>query len=180
MQSLAFLTPGFWTFQWKRHDGVSEGGRGKGLEIWSPGSSFIEALFEQWWNKSIWCCSVTKSDFSGGASGKEPVCLCRSRNRRGFDPCVGKIPWRWAWQRTPVLLHGESHGQRRLSAIGSQRVGHNWSDLAHMHSYEVVSDSPQPHGLQHARRLSPPLSPGVCSDTCPWSQWCYLTICLSC
>ena len=22
----------------------------------------------------------------------------------------------------------------------------------------------------------PPLSPGVCSDPCPWNQWCYLTI----
>ena len=25
---------------------------------------------------------------------------------------VGKIPWRRKWQRTPVLLHGEFHGQR--------------------------------------------------------------------
>ena len=34
----------------------------------------------------------------------------------------------------------------------------------------------QPHGLQHARLLSPPLSPGVCSNSCPLSWWCYLTI----
>jgi len=33
-----------------------------------------------------------------------------------------------------------------------------------------------PHGLQHARLLCPPLSPGVCSDSCPLSWWCYLTI----
>ena len=26
----------------------------------------------------------------------------------GFDPWVGKIPWRRAWQRTPVFLPGES------------------------------------------------------------------------
>ena len=32
----------------------------------------------------------------------------------GFDPWVGKIPWRRKWQPTPVLLPGESHGQRRL------------------------------------------------------------------
>ena len=31
------------------------------------------------------------------------------------------------------------------------------------------------HGLQHAR-LSCPLSPGVCSDSCPLSWWCCLTI----
>ena len=33
--------------------------------------------------------------------------------RWGFDPWVGKIPWRRAWQPTPVFLPGESHGQRR-------------------------------------------------------------------
>ena len=39
-------------------------------------------------------------------------------------------------------------------------------------SYWVVSDSLQPHGLQHTRLLWPP-SPGVCSNSCPLS---YLTI----
>ena len=33
-----------------------------------------------------------------------------------------------------------------------------------------------PNGLQHSRLPSPSLSPGVCSDSCPLSQWCYLTI----
>ena len=33
-----------------------------------------------------------------------------------------------------------------------------------------------PHGLQRARLLCPPLSPGVCANSCPLSQWCYLTI----
>ena len=33
-----------------------------------------------------------------------------------------------------------------------------------------------PRGLQHTRLLCPPLSPGVCSNSCPFSQWCYLTI----
>ena len=33
-----------------------------------------------------------------------------------FDHWVGKIPWRRAWQPTPVLLPGESHGQRSLRA----------------------------------------------------------------
>ena len=32
-----------------------------------------------------------------------------------FDPCFGRFPWRRAWQPTPVLLHGESHGQRSLA-----------------------------------------------------------------
>ena len=33
-----------------------------------------------------------------------------------------------------------------------------------------MSDSLQPHGLP-----CPSLSPGVCSDSCPLSQWCYLS-----
>ena len=33
-----------------------------------------------------------------------------------------------------------------------------------------------PHELQHARFPCPSLSPRVCSDSCPLSQWCYSTI----
>ena len=33
-----------------------------------------------------------------------------------------------------------------------------------------------PHELQHARLLWLSLSPGVCSNSCSLSQWCYLTI----
>ena len=53
-------------------------------------------------------------DFSGGASVKEPGCQCRPGKRLGFEPWVGKIPWRRAQQPTPVFLPGESLGQRSL------------------------------------------------------------------
>ena len=36
--------------------------------------------------------------------------------------------------------------------------------------YSVVSDSLQPHGLQHARLPCPPPSPGACSNSCPLSR----------
>ena len=39
-----------------------------------------------------------------------------------------------------------------------------------------MSDSLWPHGLQHIRLPCPSLSPGVCSDSCPLSRECYLTI----
>ena len=52
--------------------------------------------------------------FPGGASGKDLTCRCRRCKRRGFSPRVGKIPWRRAWQPTPVFWPGESHGQRSL------------------------------------------------------------------
>ena len=67
-------------------------------------------------------------DFPGGASGKESVCQCRRRKRCRFDPWVGKIPWRRAWQPTLVSLPRESHGQRSLvgySPWGRKESGMN-------------------------------------------------------
>ena len=64
--------------------------------------------------------------FPGGASGKEPACQCRRHKRGGFDPWVGKIPWRKAWQPTPVFLPRESHRQRSLE--GYCPWGHKESD----------------------------------------------------
>ena len=43
-------------------------------------------------------------------------------------------------------------------------------------SRSVASDSLQPHGLQPTRLLCPSLSPRVCSNSCPLSQWGHLTI----
>ena len=40
--------------------------------------------------------------------------------RRGFNPWVGKIPWRRARLPAPLLLPGESHGQRSLAGYGPQ------------------------------------------------------------
>ena len=34
----------------------------------------------------------------------------------------------------------------------------------------------QPHGLQHARLPCPSPTPGPCSNSCPLSRWCHLTI----
>ena len=43
-------------------------------------------------------------------------------------------------------------------------------------SHSVVSDSLQPHELQHARPPCPSPTPGVHSDSRPWSQWCHPAI----
>ena len=42
--------------------------------------------------------------------------VCLQCWRSGFDPWVGKSPWRRKWQPTPVFLPGKSHGQRSLVA----------------------------------------------------------------
>ena len=44
-------------------------------------------------------------------------------------------------------------------------------------SHSVVSNSLQPHGLQHTRLLPcPSPTPGAYSNSCPLSQWCHPTI----
>ena len=47
-------------------------------------------------------------------SGKEPVCNAGAPEDMGSVPGFRKMPWRKAWQPTPVFLPGESHGQRSL------------------------------------------------------------------
>ena len=71
----------------------------------------------------VHCHQAVRSCFLDGSVVKT-ACQCRRRKRRTFDPwvckrctfdpSVGKIPWRRAWQPTPVFLPGESHGQRSL------------------------------------------------------------------
>ena len=70
----------------------------------------------------IFSCSIWDLGFPGGSADKE------SARRPGFDPLVGRIPWRRAWQPTPVFLHGESlqtEEPSELQSMGSQRVGHD-------------------------------------------------------
>ena len=41
---------------------------------------------------------------------------------------------------------------------------------------QLCPDSWPPHGLQHARPPCALPTPGVCSNSCPLSQWCHPTI----
>ena len=79
--------------------------------------------------------------FPGGTSGKElPMHLpMQEASRHGFDPWVGKIPWRIKWQPTPVFLPGESHGQRNL--VGYSPWGCKESDTteASEHAHTSVA-----------------------------------------
>ena len=43
-------------------------------------------------------------------------------------------------------------------------------------SHSVMSNSLQPHGMQHTRLPCPSPSPGACSNSCPLNRWCQPTI----
>ena len=62
--------------------------------------------------------------YSGGSVVKN---LPAKAGDPGFDPWVGKFPWRRKWQLTPVFLPGKSQEQRSLA--GYSRWGRKMSNV---------------------------------------------------
>ena len=77
-------------------------------------------------NSFYFCKKQTFIGLPWWLSGKESACQCRRHRRRGFNPCIRKIPWGREWKPAPVFLPGESHGQRSLAGYNPQ--GQNESD----------------------------------------------------
>ena len=63
--------------------------------------------------------------FPCGSAGKKKS-ACNAKGL-GFNPWVGKIPWRRERLPTQVFWPGEVHGLY----MGSQRVGHDWATFTH-------------------------------------------------
>ena len=72
-------------------------------------------------------------------------CHWRRCKRREFDPWVRKIPWRKAWQSTPVFLPGESHGQRSL--VGYDPWGHKEWDTTKAIEHTCIPNTQ--HSILH-------------------------------
>ena len=88
-------------------------GRAPGREVGDSFENIIEINIDEIWFSQL---NVGVGSFPGGASDKEPTCQCRKRKRPKFDPWVGEILWRRAWQPTPIFVPGECHGERSLWA----------------------------------------------------------------
>ena len=84
--------------------------------------------------------------------------LCLQCGRPGFDPWVGKIPWRRKWQPTPVFLPGESHGGAwRATVHGVAKSRTRLSDFTFTFHFQIWMATnlnsrvfPQGLGLPHA------------------------------
>ena len=99
-------------------------------ERWTPldQSSLATLTLSGVWHPWVW-------GFPGGASGKEHSCQCRRHRDIGLIPGWGRSPggghgthssilaWRIPWTEEPG----------GLQSIGSQRVRHNWNNLARTH-----------------------------------------------
>ena len=70
--------------------------------------------------------------------------------------------------------------RRSKGLDGKGWVGWNcrgpWKKWAVQSSHSVISDSLQPHGLQHTRLPCPSPTPGAYSNSCPSHRWCHPTI----
>ena len=110
---------GGWGLTW---EGFEEAGRELvvlGVESWEPsqgascrlsrGTGWSEAVSSSLLH--IWCASLL---FQGSPVWLRQLRICLQCGRPGFDPWVGKIPWRREWLPTPVFWPGEYRGQRSL------------------------------------------------------------------
>ena len=83
---------------------------------------------------------------------KNPNPTPTNAGRRGINPWVRKISWRRVWQPTPILLPGESHGQRSLTGCSSQGCTKSDTTEATQHVC-VVTPKQKPKGnTQKTRR----------------------------
>ena len=90
-----------------------KGGMGDGIPVLPP-----------WlWPWDLVICSNQPSHLGGSE-----VKICLQGRRPAFNPQVGKILWRRAWQPTPVFLPEESHGQRSLAGY-SPWGRRSWTQL---------------------------------------------------
>ena len=84
------------------------------------------------------------------------------------------------WQTGKYVLIVELSQLIQCKTLGlvsfSSNQGSPTSVSSVQFSHTVVSDSLQPHGLQHTRLPCPSPTPGACSNSCPSSWWCHPTI----
>ena len=117
---------------------------------WTQVSGIVGRLFTLWAPKE--------------AHAPAPQC-----QRPGFDPWVGKIPWRRERQPTPVFFPGESHGLRSLA--GYSPWGHKKSDTTERFSLRsLFSSGFCPHSsvmlILFAQLLAISLDDGGCCCCC--------------
>ena len=73
--------------------------------------------------------------------------------------------------KSPAFCVWKSSCRPRFSNASLAR---GWTKLfcSALKSFQIL----QTHGLQHTRLPCPSLSPRLCSNSCPLSWWCYLTV----
>ena len=85
------------------------------IHIWC---TVVTHIWVDWLAAIICMCVYMNMGFPGGSVVKNRL-QCTSHRSWGFDPWISKIPWRRAWQPTPVFSPRETHGQTSLVGYSS-------------------------------------------------------------
>ena len=95
--------------------------------------------------------------FPGGASGNEPACQRRKHKRRGFDPWLGKIPWRREWQPLSSILAWRIPRTEELAGYSLQ-VAKGWTRMKRlsMHAWAFSTADPPGESRVLCRCLNQP------------------------
>ena len=91
----------------------------------------LQRVGHNWVSELNWLCIEYNGAFQVALVVKNPPANVGDTKDMGSIPGSGRAPARRAWQSTLVLLLGESPWKMDYSglhSIGSQRVGHDWSN----------------------------------------------------
>ena len=101
-----------------------------------PGSQFVVVVFSR--NSSDRDHDTSVLRLGLRTRSKEPTWQCRRYKRQEFDPWVRKIPGGGHGNHCSILAQRIPWTEEpcRMQSMGSQRVRHNWRDLAHMHAFK--------------------------------------------
>ena len=123
----------------------------------SPGCSLegmmLKLKLQYFGHLMRWVDSLENTLMLGGIGG---------RRRRGWQRMASPTRLTWVWVNSGSWWWT---GRPQFSSV--------------QFSHSVVSDSLQPHELQHARPPCPSPAPRAHSNSCPSSQWCHPTISFS-
>ena len=85
-------------------------------KYFSQRNSLFGAKFVMWKLNCMYMLIIRSSQMELMVKG--PPASADRHKRHGFNPWVGKIPWRRARKPITVFLSGESHGSRSLEGYG--------------------------------------------------------------
>ena len=116
-------------------------------------------------------------DFPGGPVVKIPH---TRRRGQGADSWSGNQDPAWCGQKLKQNNKASLKKTGARPSIISRGTNPSWvsplTPSSVQFSRSVMSDSLQPHGLQHARPPCPSPTPGAYSNSCPSSQRCHPTV----
>ena len=96
-------------------------------------------------------------DFIGGSSGKEHTYQSSRHKRHGFNPWLAReVPVQKGMATLSGILAQEiprTEETGRLQSQGSQRVRHDWSNLAHTHAFKINTEFTVFHMLPYGNLL---------------------------